>query len=181
MKTIYIDMDGVVADFERAARKIINVDPGELHKDSNNYWPRDQWEQLLAHPHLYRNLAKMPKADEMMALARRFRDELGWTLRMLTAIPRKNDIPFVFEDKIDWMREYYPDVPVFFGPYSEDKQNFCQFGDILVDDRQSNIYEWGVRGGIGILVTEHAYDEALNKLHTLFEETKRKHDEEISS
>lgn len=174
-------MDGVVADFERAAREIVNVAPEDLHKDINSYWPRDQWLQLVAVPHLYRNLHKMPKADEMMALARRFRDELGWNLRMLTAIPRKNDIPFVFEDKIDWMRAYYPDVPVFFGPYSEDKQNFCRFGDILVDDRPSNIHEWEVKGGVAVHVKEHAYDEALEKLAALFEENKRKHDEKVSS
>ena len=175
MPTIYIDMDGVVADFERAARQIIKVEAGELHKDKNNYWPREQWEQLLAYPHLYRILHKMPDADRMIALARGFRDELGWDLRMLTAIPRKNDFPFVFQDKIAWMQEYYPDIPVFFGPYSEDKHRFCQtHQDILVDDRVSNCEEWRQAGGRAVLVEEACYEQALADLKILLYQARAK-------
>ena len=173
MPTIYLDMDGVLADFESNAKRIIKPVEGEIHKDSQSYWPRDQWEQLLAYPHLYKMLDKMPKADDMVVLARRFRDELGWELRALTAIPRRNDIPFVFHDKIEWMQDFYPDIPVFFGPYSEDKHNFCKVGDILVDDRPSNITEWQECSGIGVLVKENAYDQALEEVLEIFEKFKR--------
>lgn len=168
MNTIYLDMDGVLADFEKTAKQIIKPVDGELHKDSQSYWPRDQWEQLLAYPHLYRQLDKMPQADVMVQIARRFRDDLGWNLRALTAIPRRNDIPFVFEDKIDWMRKHYADIPVFFGPYSEDKHRFCQPGDILVDDRLSNIEQWRAASGLAVLVEEDRYSYAIEQLLDLF-------------
>jgi hypothetical protein len=38
-----------------------------------------------------------------------------------------------------------------FGPYSKDKKDHCVSGDILLDDRKSNIDEWNQAGGIGIL------------------------------
>ena len=37
-----------------------------------------------------------------------------------------------------------------FGPYSKDKWQHCNAGDILIDDRQSNIDEWRAAGGIAI-------------------------------
>ena len=101
-----------------------------------------------------------------MSLARRFETELGYNLRMLTAIPPDNDFPEVFQDKMDWMREYFPGVRVHFGPYSEDKQHHCLPGDILVDDRTSNITEWRAAGGTGIHVTQD-YQRALDELNQL--------------
>jgi hypothetical protein len=37
-----------------------------------------------------------------------------------------------------------------FGPYSKDKHMHCQPGDILIDDRLSNVEEWRTAGGIAI-------------------------------
>ena len=165
MPTIYIDMDGVVADFDALARAVVK---------NNNFdtlaerWPDDSWEQIKKYPHFYRAIPKMPKADDMMRLAERFRDELGWNLYMLTAIPRLNDIPDCFWDKIGWMREYYPNIIVRFGPYSEDKQHHCRPGDILVDDRTSNCGQWRSSGGHAVQVLPGQYDLALTELEDLF-------------
>jgi len=165
MPTIYIDMDGVVADFDALARAVVK---------NNNFdtlaerWPDDSWEQIKKYPHFYRAIPKMLQADAMMSLAERFRDELGWNLYMLTAIPRLNDIPDCFWDKIGWMREYYPNVIVRFGPYSEDKQHHCRPGDILVDDRTSNCGQWRSSGGHAVQVLPGQYDLALAELEDLF-------------
>jgi len=158
-------MDGVVADFDALARAVVK---------NNNFdtlaerWPDDSWEQIKKYPHFYRAIPKMPKADAMMSLAERFRDELGWNLYMLTAIPRLNDIPDCFWDKIGWMREYYPNIIVRFGPYSEDKQHHCRPGDILVDDRTSNCGQWRSSGGHAVQVLPGQYDLALGELEDLF-------------
>jgi len=158
-------MDGVVADFDALARAVVK---------NNNFdtlaerWPDDSWEQIKKYPHFYRAIPKMLQADAMMSLAERFRDELGWNLYMLTAIPRLNDIPDCFWDKIGWMREYYPNIIVRFGPYSEDKQHHCRPGDILVDDRTSNCGQWRSSGGHAVQVLPGQYDLALGELEDLF-------------
>jgi 5'(3')-deoxyribonucleotidase len=168
MPTIYIDMDGVVADWETAAKQFI-----QQQKDINGLWPDEEWQRIRSQQHFYRHLPQMPRADELMALARRFRDELGWRLCMLTAIPHKNDMHEVFHDKIDWMAERWPEVRVHFGPYSYDKQHHCEPGDILVDDRTSNCAEWRARGGVAVQVTQD-YALALNELAALFSVSGRK-------
>ena len=75
MPTLYLDMDGVIADFDGHARKILGP-----KKDfgSSEKWPEQQWQHLADVPNLYLNLPKMPRADQMVDLCRRFRDELGW-------------------------------------------------------------------------------------------------------
>lgn len=87
---------------------------------------------------------------------------------MLTAIPHNNDMPDVYHDKIDWMRERWPEIRVHFGPYSHDKQVHCQPGDILVDDRPSNIAEWQAQGGIGIEVKNRDLASAIELLRSHF-------------
>lgn len=159
--TIYIDMDGVVADFDGYAEQTLG------HKHNSTHWPPDQWQQLTTIPHLYKNLPKTKQADNIMALARQFRDQLDWDLFMLTAIPKDNDVPDAFQDKILWMQEHYPDIPVRFGPYSKDKHKHCKSGDILVDDRQDNCDQWHSAGGIAIRAKNR--DEALYNLQKTFE------------
>ena len=170
MPTIYIDMDGVLADFNAKAREVL----GATEADSDNAaqvgrWPREKWETLKEIYHFYRILPKTPFADELMSLARRFRDELGWNLFILTAIPTGNDVPQAFQDKIEWIQEYYPDVEVHFGPYSRDKAHHCRPGYILVDDRYDNCESWTRAGGTPVKVNKD-YSKAIIQLKNIFEE-----------
>jgi 5'(3')-deoxyribonucleotidase len=162
-RTIYIDMDGVVADFNGFAKTVLddyNGAPG------NHTWAPGQWDKLRAHPHLYWCLPKLEKADQMMALARRFRDELDWDLYMLTAVPKGNDVPDAFQDKVLWQQAHFPDVAVRFGPFAIDKQHHCRPGDILVDDRHSTCVAWKQAQGHAVFVKD--YDQALVELENLF-------------
>jgi hypothetical protein len=71
----------------------------------------------------------------------------GYELRFLTAVPRRNDFPWAFEDKVHWANYHFPDIPVWFGPFSDDKQVRSEPGNVLIDDRASNIDQWRARGG----------------------------------
>jgi len=164
--TIHLDMDGVVADWDLAASLYLHSTfPIDAAGQKEDRWPDHLWEELKKAPHFYRSLPKMPKADQLVAIARRYRDELDWNLVMLTAIPRQNDVFDCVQDKIDWMREHYPDIPVHIGPYSHDKQDHCLVkNDILVDDRADNCEQWESRGGIAVHVAKGQYDQALAEL-----------------
>jgi 5'(3')-deoxyribonucleotidase len=74
-------------------------------------------------------------------------------------------VPWAFNDKVYWARNYFATIPVMFGPFSKDKHQHCQPGDILIDDRRSNIEEWRVSGGIGILHKD--YEDTVNQLTAL--------------
>ena len=162
-------MDGVLADFNTAARDFIEATEAERQQaEQNGRWPKEKWARLRDQVHFYRDLPKMPQADELVTLARRFRDELDWELRILTAIPHNNDMHEVFQDKFEWIQEYYPDIRIQFGPYSEDKQLHARPGDILVDDRTSNCTQWRAAGGLAVQVHSGRFQEALDTLYGLF-------------
>jgi hypothetical protein len=86
----------------------------------------------------------------------------------LTAVPHYNDVHWAFWDKMLWAQERYPDIPVHFGPYSQDKQKHCQPGDILVDDRPDNCENWIRVGGVAVKV-DLDYAPALAAVQALFD------------
>lgn len=160
-----LDLDGVIADWAAGAEKII----GYRIDDASQHYPDEDWQKLHTHGRLFQDLPKMKQADEMVELARKFRDDLGYELVFLTAIPHNNDMPYAFWDKMLWAQKYYPDIPVHFGPYSVDKQVHCNYGDILVDDRHDNCKQWEAAGGTAVQVPYDQYSTALNKLDTILE------------
>lgn len=172
--TLYLDMDGVLADFNTAAEQYLGATP-EQHQEAaqRGRWPDEQWQRLISVENFYRHLPKMPLADELVRLALLFRENLDYDVKILTAIPKGNDMPDCFHDKIDWINEHYGEynLRVHFGPYSHDKQRHC-WGpdDILVDDRTSNCAEWRARGGRALQVKEGEYRSALAELEGLFQE-----------
>lgn len=172
--TLYLDMDGVLADFNTAAERYLGATPQEHQAAAQRgRWPSNQWQRLVEVPNFYRHLPLMPQAEELVRIALLFRTNLDYDVKILTAIPKDNDMPDCFHDKIDWVNEHFPwaDLRVHFGPYSHDKQHHCRGSeDILVDDRTSNCTEWRARGGRAIQVRDGAYNLALKELETLFQE-----------
>jgi 5'(3')-deoxyribonucleotidase len=146
--TFYLDMDGVVANWTEGMHDII----GRRVDDPNARLTDSEWQLVLDNPRVFRTLPKMLDADVLVDMSRKYRDLLGWDLLFLTAIPHDNDMYWAFYDKVEWAREFYPDIPVHFGPYSRDKHLHCRPGDILVDDRPDNCSNWINSGGTAFMV-----------------------------
>ena len=155
---IYLDMDGVVADWRANALRVLGKEaaPGEMYPDSD-------WHRLRDNPHLFLHLPLMPRAAELVNIARQYRDQLGWELMFLTAIPHNNDLPWAFHDKAEWARLHFTDIAVHFGPYSVDKKLHCNRGDILVDDRLDNCQDWRDAGGLAFKVAR-TLDSVIEEL-----------------
>ena len=141
---IYLDMDDVVADWMGYAKSYLNMQwqQGEMV-------PEPEWRRLRNNHRMYSQLPLKEGAIELVAWCRNFvkkNPDVG--LYFLTAVPHKNDMPYSFYDKVNWAREHFPGIPVFFGPYSHDKWQLCKSAeDILIDDRRSNNEEWIRQGG----------------------------------
>lgn len=162
-KTLYLDMDGVVVDFQAGAAQVL----GYRLDDPSAFYPEEDWKKLSACEHWFADLPKMAGADILVEIARCFREDLNYRVLFLTAIPHNNDIPWAFHDKIKWAEKYYPDIPVHFGPYSDDKQHHCKPHDILVDDRRDNCEQWTTAGGIAIHVLD--VHQAIYQLEDMLE------------
>ena len=163
--TFYLDMDGVVADWESAAAahfgRPIRLTPGAERTTTNT---PGEWESIKTQGRFYRTLPLMPRVDELVGLARGYRDQLGWNLLFLTAVPKNDDMPWAYSDKVLWAQEHFPDIPVHFGPHSWDKHKHCKSGDILVDDRPSNCREWISAGGLAVKVDGNDLSAAITQI-----------------
>lgn len=144
MTTLYLDMDGVVADFDEYAARVLGVPP------SQGIYPDSIWNKLAANSRIYKDLKKTSYADLLVAECEDFALTKGYDLYFLTAVPKGNDVPWAFYDKVHWAQQHFPNIAVMFGPFSKDKHRHCRSGDILIDDRHSNIEEWRAAGGIAI-------------------------------
>lgn len=141
-RTIFLDMDGVVADFDAYAQSLLGYStPG------GKRYPLEDWAVIKSNPRFYRDLETCRFANVLVEACL----EITNDVKFLTAIPRANDVPWCFNDKVEWARERWPMIPVWFGPYSNDKHLHCKPGDILIDDRDDNINDWDAAGGKGIL------------------------------
>lgn len=157
MKTVYLDMDDVIADFKSYAKRVLTK-PQE-----NETWAATEWNRLKDNDRLYRDLDKTAEADQLVEACQQACKQHGWQLKFLTAVPKGNDVRWAFYDKVLWAQRHYPGIPVMFGPFSRDKHVHCVPGDILIDDRTSNCEEWRAAGGIAI---QHRGDieQTLNEL-----------------
>jgi len=139
-------MDDVVADWRTAAEDLL-----QLKFPNGDQWsriPDEKWRELKLHSRFYRHLPKKQDADALVEYCRMAVDRgEAQDVRFLSAISHNNDMPWSIQDKVWWAHEHYKGIPVFLGPYSDDKQHHCQPGDILIDDLVSNCKEWQAAGG----------------------------------
>ena len=162
--TFYLDMDGVVADWDTAASAFLGrptrgADPRTHYKNTP-----EEWLRIKTQGRFYRDLPLMPRCSELVDLARRYRDGLGWKLLFLTAVPKDDDVPWAYYDKVLWAQAHFPDIPVHFGPHSWDKYRHCTQGDILVDDRPDNCSQWIESGGLAVQVLDNDLGDAIKQV-----------------
>jgi len=147
MRTIYLDMDGVVADFNKFASDILGREVGWEGKDLTT----EEWNKLESVENFYFKLPLIEDSTKLVGVAKSF--STRFNVEFLTAVPRVTTMPSAALDKKKWIDKYFPGFKVNYGPYSRDKQKWAKPGDILVDDKRSNIHQWFNAGGIGILHT----------------------------
>ena len=149
MRTIFLDMDGVVSDFDTFASNLLGRKIG--WHESKFDLTKEEWAMLGAVDRLYYNLPLMPDATKLVAYVKSLSSRFN--VQFLTAVPRRTTMPSARDDKQAWVDKYFPGMRMDIGPFSHDKHKWCTPGDILVDDRPSNIREWEAAGGFAIYHT----------------------------
>lgn len=135
---IYCDMDGVLTDFEKAAKKAYpDFKPFEqelwkrVYKAGSKYWSEMEWTK---------------DGKELWNYIKQFNPVI------LSAPPKTGKQEAIKGKKVWIKRELgnsYANTAIIVP--SKDKQKFANKNSILIDDREKNIQEWKMAGGIGIL------------------------------
>lgn len=143
-RTLYFDLDGVLADFDCGAGRALNTD--NIYKFEFVYGSEAFWDGINANPNFFDELPVIPGTLGMWRLV------VGFDPVILTALP-KIDADEVDRQKRSWVaRNLGANVPVI-TCLTHQKPDYCAYGDVLVDDRAVNKAAWEAKGGHFILHT----------------------------
>lgn len=146
MKKIYLDMDGVLVNLDKA-----------LIDHVGHSWilpSQEMWDLIRKKvPQLFLVADPFEGAHEFVRIIEGIAVKHGYEIEILTAVPSMVSFVDAPTQKQQWIREKFPILlPYKFniGPFAVDKQRFAREGDILIDDSTMNISQWIRAGGIGI-------------------------------
>ena len=140
---IWLDMDGVLADFDGHYHKTFGYRPTRFPEPDNVEWKRIQGTTF------YLDLPVMPGAYDLF----RFADEAGLGVAILTGVPASIDA--ACNHKRDWAAQHFPDVQVVCCQ-SRDKWKHGKPDDFLIDDYLKYRVDWERMGGVFIHHTSAA-------------------------
>lgn len=137
MPQLYLDCDGVLADFERGAAEVLGMPVEAFQK---RYNPGKFWQKLATAPDFYANLPPLPDAYRLFDAVKHLNPII------LTGLPRGN---WAAPQKERWAAEHFPGTRII-TCMAVDKRRHCQEGDVLVDDTLKHRHLWEGAGGIFI-------------------------------
>ncbi|WP_333571380.1 hypothetical protein [Sphingomonas sp.] len=132
---LYLDCDGVLADFDRAATAVLGLPPRIFQK---RFGLPAFWKRLEAHRDFYGSLPLMPDAMRLFDAVHHLNPII------LTGLPRGT---WAAPQKIRWAAEHFPGTRII-TCLAVDKRNHARTGDILVDDTLKYQALWQEAGGI---------------------------------
>lgn len=136
MAKLFLDADGVLADFDSGARELLGgMTPRQFEA---RYSKREFWKRLARAPGFYANLPLMPDARTLFDAV----EHLGPTI--LTGLPLGS---WAAPQKVEWAAEHFPGVPII-TCMARDKYRYMEPGDVLVDDREDHRDKWEDAGGV---------------------------------
>lgn len=96
MRQLYLDCDGVLADFDKGATAVLGLHPRAFEK---RHGLGRFWQKLAQAPDFYFGLPLMPDAMELFEAVRHLNPII------LTGLPRGN---WAADQKVRWAAEYFP-------------------------------------------------------------------------
>jgi 5'(3')-deoxyribonucleotidase len=154
---LFLDCDGVLADFDEGARGLFGMDAARFEA---KHGAREFWRLIATARNFYGSLPEMPDARRLFeAVAHR-------EATILTGLPVGN---WAAPQKIEWATEHFPGVPII-TCMARDKHKHMKPGDVLVDDRENHrsAYE-----AAGVLFVHHRNaEDSLRQLAEIFPSVK---------
>jgi hypothetical protein len=136
-RQIYLDCDGVLADFDKGAEQILGAPP---HVFEKRHGPGPFWKKLATAEDFFGQLEPLPDAFELYDAVKHLKPII------LTGLPRGN---WAAPQKRRWAEQHFPGVEVI-TTLAALKREHCHPGDALVDDRDKHRSLWEAEGGVFI-------------------------------
>lgn len=163
LSKIYLDMDGVLSDFEKGYESFNGISCEEVWQERDRKQFSELWKRFVEHRQ-FEQLAKFPGCDEILAYVR----SLGVPIEILSSSGTGEWHDTVKEQKINWLRSHGIDYVANVVPGKRLKGDFATPDSLLIDDTQKCIDIFREKGGFAILhkdvqETIRAIDKIINE------------------
>lgn len=140
---IFLDMDGVIADFVKRYKEVFNMLPVQAER-------RHRFEHLFdsfISNNNFATLDLMPGAMEGITFLRK----ASVPTQILSSTSNEERYDVIRKQKLVWLQTHGITFNPIFVPGKDLKQEYAAPDKIIIDDTESVIDQWKARGGIGIL------------------------------
>ena len=141
---IYLDMDGVIADFTKRYKELYRMEP----KDAEKKKQFDKFFNEFIATGQFAKLDLMPGAMDGLTFLRK---HLTVPTQILSSTANEARYEDISNQKLIWLQTHGITFSANFVPGKRHKYKFAGPDKIIIDDTQSVIDQWRKAGGIGIL------------------------------
>ena len=157
---IFVDMDGVLANFEKKWVELYGFDPEMTHMHKKER--KEQFKDFVK-DHEFAVLDPMP---DMKTLVDYINSKWNHVpIEILSSTAELKFYESISQQKRMWLHKYDIDWKENFVPGKSHKAEYAKAGYVLIDDDRQNIEDWNDAGGIGILHRDALTTIALMKLY----------------
>ena len=150
---LFLDADGVLADFDRGARELLGASPkAYIAKHGRGAF----WKKLAQAKNFYGSLPEIPDARRLFDAVKHLKPTI------LTGLPLGK---WAAPQKVEWAAEHFPGVPII-TCMAADKHLHMHPGDVLVDDREKHRAAYEAAGVV--FVHHRNAEDSLRQLAKLF-------------
>jgi 5'(3')-deoxyribonucleotidase len=150
---LFLDCDGVLADFDAGAAKVLGMSPRQFEA---RHGRREFWRRIAKAPDFYGTLPLMTDAMWLFDAVRPLKPTI------LTGLPLGN---WAAAQKVKWAAEHFPGVPIV-TCMARDKHKHMARGDVLVDDRENHRAAYQDAGVV--FVHHRSAEDTLRRLAEIF-------------
>jgi len=157
---IYVDMDGVLADFFGEWAKLMQVD--HFTKIDKEHDINDALQAIRDKDKFWLDLPLLPQAKQLLGLIKQVKGEYNICSSPLADDPKSEP------HKRKWIEQnlsFFPPKNVYI---THNKPQFAKKEDgtpnILIDDFGKNVNEWEAAGGIGFKYKDHKFERTAKAL-----------------
>jgi hypothetical protein len=146
MKTniiIYLDMDGVLCDFDKRYISLFNETPHET-REKKNFNPN--WKEFVLGKN-FETLEWFPGGQDLL----QYVTDLNLPIEILSSSGGEKFHNLVFAQKIKWLSDHDINFKTNIVPGRRHKKNYAHEKAILIDDTPDVIEDFNNAGGNGIL------------------------------
>jgi hypothetical protein len=143
MKKLFVDMDGVLADFEKRYRALFGAEPGE----NRDVKFSERWRYFVDDDN-FETLDLFPGSTDLLIYLESLKNV---QIAILGSTGGFADHNVIVQQKMKWLRYHDISFPAIFVPGKRYKRNYAEASSILIDDTPDIIDNFKKYGGAAIL------------------------------